>query len=87
MDTTAGSGFSASVELHLQVNGTRISLSHVGRDELIFREAQSIPPDTECTLTVKIDNYQKSQAVVLYDGATLRSKRAHFRRCLEPADR
>jgi hypothetical protein len=87
MDTTAGSGFSASVELHQQVNGSRISLSHVGRDELIFREPQSIPPETEGTLTVKIDNYQKCQTVVLYDGATPGSKRAQFRRCSGPADR
>ncbi|MEX2140652.1 MAG: hypothetical protein WD894_15420 [Pirellulales bacterium] len=81
MDTTAVNGFSAQVELHLQVNGSRLRLSHVGQDMLIFREPQAIPAQTEGTLTVKIDDFEKQQKVLLYDGATLDSKRVKFRRC------
>jgi hypothetical protein len=67
--------------LHLQVNGSRLRLSHVGPEAIIFREPQAIAPATEGTLTVKIDDFEKKQKVVLYDGATLESKRANFRRC------
>lgn len=47
---------------------------------LIFREPQEIAPATEGTLTVKIDDFENDQKVLLYDGATLNSKRARFRR-------
>jgi hypothetical protein len=83
MDTTAGNGFSADVELHLQINGSRLSLSHVGPDALIFREPQAIAPATEGTLTVKIDDFEKRQTVLLYEGATPSSKRVRFQRCGE----
>ena len=81
MDTTNGNGYSAHVELHLQLNGSRLPLSHVGPDMLIFREPQAIEPATEGTLIVKIDHFEKQQTVVLYDGATPSSTEVNFRRC------
>ena len=83
MDTIKGNCYSADVELHLQVKGARLALSHVGPDEFIFREAQSIEPATEGTLIVRIDDYLKRQAVLLYEGATPSSKEVRFRRCGE----
>lgn len=87
MDTINGNGYSAQVRLHLQLNGSRLPLSHVGPDMLIFREPQAIAPATEGTLIVKIDDFEKRQMVVLYNGATPDSKRAHFRRCGEVDER
>jgi hypothetical protein len=83
MDTINGNGYSAQVQLHLQLNGSRLPLSHVGPDMLIFREPQAIAPQTEGTLIVKIDDFEKRQAVLLHDGATLSSKQVSFRRCVE----
>lgn len=80
MDTTNGNGYSAKVELHLQINGSWLRLSQVGPEMLIFREPQAIAPQTEGTLIVKIDDFEKRQAVLLYDGATLNSKQVSFRR-------
>jgi hypothetical protein len=77
MDTINGSGYSAQVELHLQLNGSRVALSHVGPDML------TIAPQTEGTLIVKIDDFEKRQTVVLYDGATPNSTEVGFRRCPE----
>jgi hypothetical protein len=54
---------------------------------LIFREPQAIAPATECTLIVKIDDFEKRQTVVLYDGATPSSTEVRFRRCPQPDPR
>jgi hypothetical protein len=81
MDTTASHGYSAQVELQLLLNGSRLPLSHVGRDMFIFREPQVIAPATVGTLLVKIDDTEKRQKVILYDGATPKSKRVNFQRC------
>lgn len=81
MDITTGNGYSANVELTLLLNGSRLGLSHVGRDMFIFREAQAIAPASVGTLVVKIDESERHQKVELYDGATLDSKRVNFRRC------
>jgi hypothetical protein len=81
MDTINGNGYSAQVQLHLQLDGSRLPLSHVGPDMLIFREPQAIAAATEGTLIVKIDDFERRQPVVLYNGATPDSKRALFRRC------
>jgi hypothetical protein len=83
MDTKNGNGYSAKVELHLQVAGSRLPLSHVGPDMLIFREPQVIAPATEGTLIVKIDDFEKRQIVLLYEGANQGSKQVSFRRCGE----
>jgi hypothetical protein len=83
VDTTKGNCYSADVDLHLEVNGTRLAISHVGPDEFIFREAQSIEPATEGTLIVRIDEHVKRQTVLLYEGATPSSKQVRFRRCGE----
>ena len=87
MDTANGNGYSAQVELHLQVNGSRLGLSHVGRDMFIFREPHALAPATEGTLIVKIDDFEKRQTVLLYDGATLSSKHVNFKRCSGSVDR
>jgi hypothetical protein len=81
MDTTNGNGYSADVELHLQLNGSRLPLSHVGPHMLIFREPQTIAPSTTGTLIVKIDDFEKQAMVVLYDGATPASTEVGFRLC------
>jgi hypothetical protein len=86
MEMTPVNGHSAHVELNLRVNGARLPLSHVGPDMVVFRQPQLLPPATEAELIVKIDNFETREAVVLYDGATLNSKRVNFRRQSAPAN-
>jgi hypothetical protein len=86
MDMTPIIGHSAHVELNLRINGARLPLSHVGPDAVVFREPQLLPAATEGELIVRIDNYESREAVVLFEGATLNSKRVKIRRQSLPTD-
>lgn len=69
-----GSGYSASVQLRLRVNGCVFAASHVSRGEVVLREPTALPDGpaeiivavdgTEDRFPVRIDNRDQVRHVV-----------------------
>ncbi len=59
---------SAKVVLTLVVDGQRLSLSHVGPNEVIVRDECEAIPSGDATLLIQVDESRKKRSVFLPHG-------------------
>ena len=64
-------GYSADIEIYLQVGDTKYNVAQVGGYSLILRDACSFPPNTEAKLVTSIDGRTNVRNVVLHKGVSL----------------
>jgi hypothetical protein len=65
---------SAQVDMQLIINGTSISITHMGPDFLLIEPADDCPP-CEATIFLKVDESERRWKVRLPDGISSKSKR------------
>ena len=65
---------SAQVEMRLIVNGTNISVTHMGPDFLLIESAGNHPPG-EATIVLQVDQSERRWNVRLPDSISAESKR------------
>jgi hypothetical protein len=78
MATNSTNGYSASVAMHLQVNGHKLPIAQVGRDFLILREPHVIAPSTQAEIVVEVDEQVTQRRVLLVDGISAGQERVSF---------
>jgi hypothetical protein len=74
---TIQEGYSAQVEIYLQVNGTRLAASCVGPDSITLREPRQLPP-TQAQVVIVIDGHEKVHDVFLFEGQSGDSRQVRF---------
>ncbi len=62
-------GFSATVELSLQLGEEKLPVAKVGPNSFFLREPRELPPGTEGTLTIMVDGAATEYHVLLHRGA------------------
>jgi hypothetical protein len=65
---------SAEVEMQLFINGTPISITHMGPDFLLVECAEDYPP-CEATIFLKVDRSERRWKVRLPNGISAKSRR------------
>lgn len=71
--------YSADVDLRMLIDGQCVELCQLGPMFAILKYPTAIPPATEATIEVIVDNRKTSTRVVfLYQGATQDSTRVDF---------
>ena len=71
-------GYSARVEAHLQLNGTRLRIAQIGPASFILRESDEIAPGTTARIVIKVDDRQEERDVVLHRGATIDAREVEY---------
>jgi hypothetical protein len=71
-------GYSARVELYLDVGDKRLRVAQVGPASLILRDPCTLPPGTPGTIVINVDGTLKEHAVVLHNGAIASRDRVEF---------
>ncbi len=69
---------SANVDLRMTIDERVFSLTQVGPNHAILERATSIPPDSSASIDVLIDDKTLTREVILYDGASDKSRRVEF---------
>ena len=69
---------SANVDLRMTIDGRVFSLTQVGPNHAILEQATSIPSDSSALIDVVIDDKTLTREVVLFDGASDKSRRVEF---------
>lgn len=62
-------GYSARVKIHMRANGRQLSVSQVGRNFAILRDACCIPPSTQAEIVINVDGDEDIHSVYLPHGA------------------
>jgi hypothetical protein len=72
--------YSARVNMELIVNGSSISVTHMGPDFLLIEPSDDHPPG-EATLVLQVDDSERRWHVKLPDGISKGSKRVALALC------
>jgi hypothetical protein len=62
-------GYSAEVEIYLEVAGKRYDVAQIGGGSLLLRDSHTIPPATEAKLVMRIDGVEEVEQIFLGSGA------------------
>jgi hypothetical protein len=71
-------GYSARVELRLQINGEHLRIAQIGPTSFILRESRAIAPGTPARIVIKVDDRQEERDVVLHRGATIDAREVEY---------
>lgn len=72
--------YSARVWMELRVNGSMLTISHLGPDYLILAQPVNHPP-AEAEIVMSVDGSQSRWSVRLPDGVSRASRRTHILPC------
>ena len=62
-------GYSAEVEIYLEIAGERYDVAQIGGGALLLRDSHTIPPGTEAKLFMRIDGVEEVEQIFLGSGA------------------
>jgi hypothetical protein len=71
---------SARVRMELRLNGSILTISHLGPDYLILGEAVDYPP-TQAEIVMSVDGHQSRWSVQLPAGVSIASRRTRIVPC------
>jgi len=61
-------GYSALVEIFLEVNGQKFNVERVGKDSITMRDPCDCQPNTRATLVIRVDDWEKRSEICLTNG-------------------
>jgi hypothetical protein len=72
-------GYSSSVKAFLAIKDRRIRIAKVGKGTLTFARPVELPPGTEGTMVVSVDDHRTTRKVSLDDGACFGQRTVRYR--------
>jgi hypothetical protein len=71
-------GYSASVDIRLEVDGVVLDVAQVERESLILREPYESPPTGNARIVITVDGREHLHPVFLHQGITKESRVVNF---------
>ena len=71
-------GYSAHVEIYLEVGGERFDIAQIGDGSFILRDAGQIPIGTRGRLVIKIDGHEEEEQIFLFEGTVSGKETVEF---------
>jgi hypothetical protein len=71
-------GYSAHVEIHLQLDDECVRVAQLGPDFFILREFRRIPPETAAVIVLKIDDHEEERQVFVHRGTLPGVRRVEY---------
>ncbi|WP_254512547.1 hypothetical protein [Anatilimnocola floriformis] len=71
-------GYSANVEIRLEVEGVILDVAQVGRDSLILREPYESPITAGARVVITVDGREHIHPIFLHQGISKDSREVNF---------
>ncbi len=71
-------GYSAHVDIYLIVGNEKIRISRIGPDSFVVADRVEIPPATQCTLVIRVDDHEEACDILITEGVSGNERPARY---------